>query len=576
MDKIYAQYGEQLKNDKDVILTVAKFYDKALAYANANILNDDAFILTLVSTNGALLKYTSDSLRNNENIVLAAIKHKWKALKYASDRLKDNENIVLEAIKRKGNAIKYASNNLKKNRNIVLAAAKNGAMIEYIPATFLNEDEEIINVLVERKYDAKYSLEFAKDTIKNNRALILKALQHNGQNLAFLSEEFKKDIEIVNVAALQNFMALSYAQCTFEELTPIILQNLRNRYFVDKNKLKNIPLNFNKFSVLASIRHHFHDFYRVDNIYKNDKELMLLAIELNYLSYHYVGDSLKLDRDIVMKFLGKYDIDGYFLENHIHKLSSHFKNDIEVLKKISNASGIDLFAIQNYEEYANATTLLGKWFCKLDAGSITKLKKCKSLFYPGAGSDYSTLQFFMENSGVTHFYYTDYWNDNYNKDSVIYDLQKCLRPFDYQIIEQTQLSPVDFNQENWEAFWYPDPSACSGGSIDNSFITKIVIEKEGKTWNLFYFGTEGIATYEVLLKNNLEMEVVVTQDHSLGGCWTSFCNDSLLEKIAKEKRMLPKMILSGGDAWEKFIASSDSFGKFGLHQANRKLYYYKP
>ena len=38
------------------------------------------------------------------------------------------------------------------------------------------------------------------------------------------------------------------------------------------------------------------------------------------------------------------------------------------------------------------------------------LNKCNSLFYPGAGYDFSTLRFFMEMSAVKDYYYCDYIN----------------------------------------------------------------------------------------------------------------------------------------------------------------------
>ena len=68
------------------------------------------------------------------------------------------------------------------------------------------------------------------------------------------------------------------------------------------------------------------------------------------------------------------------------------------------------------------------------------------------------------------------------------------------------------------------------------------------------------------------MDVLVTQDHGLGGCWTSFCNDSKLEELAVDHKMLPKMILSGDEAWRNYEAASDWFGKFGMHEGNRKLF----
>jgi hypothetical protein len=49
----------------------------------------------------------------------------------------------------------------------------------------------------------------------------------------------------------------------------------------------------------------------------------------------------------------------------------------------------------------------------------------------------------------------------------------------------------------------------------------------------------------------------------------------LLERVAVENKNLPKLMLSGDQGWSGYEECSDFFGKFGMHNGARKLYYHK-
>jgi hypothetical protein len=574
MDKFYTEFGTQLKNNKALILSIGKNYDKALAYADESLINDEGFVLEAVTNNGAALQYASESLKDNETIVLASIRHKWKSLKYASDRLKNKENIVQFAIERNGNAIRYASEGLRNKRHIVLKATKNRCEIDYIPYQFLHEDEEVVKTIFERKYERKYSLYYANETIRSNREIVLLAVKNDGLNLAYASNNLQSDLEIVNAAAIQNFNAFNFTTLPFNELKVLVLNTMHIRRFNIQNYSDNkVTIPDGRFKVLASIRNNIHKWHKAGVMYTNDKELMLLAIEYDVISFYFASEDLKKDREIVIKLMECIHPEHFLVKKYLKHFCSYFKNDLQVLNKISNTIGLSIKKLENYEQYLNATSIMEKWFCELPTSTLNALSQCRTLYYPGAYHDFSTIQFFMENSGVTDFYYADYMNNEINEYSILEALQKWFNKWNgYQITQHINIHPSYFHEDEWDAFWFADPQARFGSEVAKSFISKYVIEKDDKTWNIYYFGTEGIATYEVLLKNNITLDIVVTQDHGLGGCWTSFCKDSLLKKIAKKYEMLPKMILSGGEAWNNYKPISDWFGEFGMHEGKRKLW----
>jgi hypothetical protein len=204
--------------------------------------------------------------------------------------------------------------------------------------------------------------------------------------------------------------------------------------------------------------------------------------------------------------------------------------------------------------------------------AIPELKKCKTLLYPGAGYDFSTLRFFMEVSGVKDYYYCDYMNYDITDNSVYNNLVEQLSTYGYLVIKAGELQPGYFNQSRWGQFWHRDHIRF-GGDVQNSFISLYRIIRGGKILNLYYLGTEAIQSYEILLKNNKKMDIVVTQDHGLGGLWTTFCQGSILETLANQYNKLPDILMVGEDyqPWEGYENISSNFGSFGLHQAPRKL-----
>jgi hypothetical protein len=201
-------------------------------------------------------------------------------------------------------------------------------------------------------------------------------------------------------------------------------------------------------------------------------------------------------------------------------------------------------------------------------------KSCKTLYYPGAYNDFTTLKYFLENSMVKDIYYCDYMNDELNEVKIIDNLNNQLSSSEYKVNLIALLKPEHYNQKDWESFWHRNAEARSVGEIDKSFIFQFEIKKEKRRWNLYYFGTEAIKTYEILIKNKIKMDIIVTQDHGLGCLWTTFCRGSILERLSLRYNSLPNFLLVGenGEAWNGYERLTEPFGSFGMHNHPRSLF----
>lgn len=201
------------------------------------------------------------------------------------------------------------------------------------------------------------------------------------------------------------------------------------------------------------------------------------------------------------------------------------------------------------------------------------LYKIKSLYYPGSGMDFSTIGYYTENSSIKTFYYCDYLNDQLRPQSILDELRRQLP--NYKINQIADIKPSYFNKSCWEEFWCEESDGQTfTGRKENSFIALYRLEAFDKIWELYYFGTEAIETYRVLLQNKIKIDLVVTQDHGLGCLWTTFCEGSYLEAIAQFMNEMPKYLLVGTnhDPWKGYKQISKPFGVFGVHEHQRIMY----
>jgi hypothetical protein len=146
----YMYVGERIKYDRDVILAAIRSNADAFSDAPENIQNDHKFIQMAVSYNPKSLNYVSESLRNEPDIIMAAANDKtFAALEFASSRLREDPVFVMQMIEKCGDNICFAADWMRAEKQFVIAAIHAGVSsrtLEYLPENLRN-DEEIISEL---------------------------------------------------------------------------------------------------------------------------------------------------------------------------------------------------------------------------------------------------------------------------------------------------------------------------------------------------------------------------------------------------------------------------------------------
>jgi hypothetical protein len=201
-------------------------------------------------------------------------------------------------------------------------------------------------------------------------------------------------------------------------------------------------------------------------------------------------------------------------------------------------------------------------------------QNCKTLYYPGCGDDYEVFFYFAEHSKIKNFYYCEYLQDTFSSENVIQKFNKKAKNTGYTIEYFAEFTPKSFNANSWNDFWHPDSKKKAFGKPKHAYASIYKIKKGKQSWNLYFFGTEAIGTYKILLQNNIKPEIVVVQDHGLGCFWTEFAGDSYLYNCAYKAKCLPRYILLGlkQDPWPKYASVSKPFGAVGCYKHERELF----
>ena len=295
---MYDKISDNFKYDKDIILEVINNFHKKYStiYQNLpeDLKSDKDIILLLIKNNYNFLEYAPLNIKNDYDIMLEAVKTNGSFIYFASPKLQKNYHIVLEAVKRKSSILEYVHPEFKNNYNIVLEAVKkDGSYIEYASSELKNNPDIVLEAVKNRRCgNSTFFKKYISKELKNNYDFILKLVTNDYNMYKYISNKFKDNFNIALIAT----------------------------------------------------QNHIYYFDKLSDELKNNKQFIL---ELSYNSYIYIKISfqLKIDEEIVLKFLSNYD--KCYIINDIPQQLYHNKNfilkvlqlksfHIDFIKKISS------------------------------------------------------------------------------------------------------------------------------------------------------------------------------------------------------------------------------------------------
>jgi len=266
------QLGNEIKKDEEIVLLVLKREPLLIIDADDKILNNKNIIDQIDFLNRNLLFNGCEVFKNYPYIlekikegIHKDIKENEHVLSHFHNNIMNDKEFLIEILNKKPQDIKIIDPKLYDDKDVMLAALKFDKNIRYIGNKLLS-DKDIVNVLLEKNIDTnkikldensdketvlkfldkqvkggKPVLKYLSDELKKDREVVTKALEKNGYNLQFSDVSFKDDKKLVALALKDGVSNIKYASIELQSVyvTKINRVNYINKFLSDDSNKEN-------------------------------------------------------------------------------------------------------------------------------------------------------------------------------------------------------------------------------------------------------------------------------------------------------------------------------------------------
>jgi len=167
------------------------------------------------------------------------------------------------------------------------------------------------------------NLYYASSELKNDKDIVLAAVRHNGENLYYASSELENDKDIVLVAAQSSgYVALEMTGPDLRDDATVVLAAVKNNGAA--LRFASERLNKDRAIVLAAVQQYGPSLSFADPALKRDKSIVLVAVEQDGYALVHADETMRDNREVVLAAVRNY---GPALE----WASETLRNDREVV-----------------------------------------------------------------------------------------------------------------------------------------------------------------------------------------------------------------------------------------------------
>lgn len=259
---------------KDFLIdSVGEDFDM-LDFASEETLNDEEFMKECCKLNGMCVIYCPHSfLRKNEELIKELLAENPYIIGNLPFKYSNSEEYASIAIENDIDSMEFISDNLKDNKEFCERYFENDRNVLCFVSDRLRNDRDFVQpVLEEIEYDFRDHCYYKHlgDSIKSDKRLIDKVLRLHPDNIKYLPEEYKKDLNYIE-SLIEKFPSTKKhfdkdLIVTLSEKHPELIGNLNERFKKDES--------FQSMVVEKNIQ-------TLKYLYSPTKEVFLKAIELS-------------------------------------------------------------------------------------------------------------------------------------------------------------------------------------------------------------------------------------------------------------------------------------------------------
>jgi hypothetical protein len=318
-DPILCGAGENAEYSKKIIEAGYNLYgDKVLALNYSNLTNDRQVVELVISIDGHLFNFVNQEFKMDKSIIEKAILNDADSFRFIPESLKDDRSFVLELGSINGNIFPKLSNDLKNDKEIVRhAMLQDFDNLEYASDRLRNDKEFIFSVLneniklqnenkkimdsilkdFEETHEKKYDDEYWVQRDKLYKELSKKYTFWNCGILHGVSDVLKSDKEFVlDILKIDPWSVRSLSETLklHKNVMQIVFVSepyLLKLYYSDKTMDRDFAID------AININPKLLEY--LDNSFRNDFEIMKLAVSKNGELLKLASDELKNNRKIV-------------------------------------------------------------------------------------------------------------------------------------------------------------------------------------------------------------------------------------------------------------------------------------
>lgn len=264
--------GNEIKKDEEIVLFVLEKQPLLIIDAGDKILNNKNIIDKINFHNSNLLFHGCEVFKNYPYIVEKIkegihkdIKENKHVLSHFHNNIMNDKEFLIEILKKKPQDIKIIDPKFYDDKDVMIIAIEFDKNIKYIGNKLLS-DKDIVNILLEKNIDTnkikldensdketvlkfldkqlkggKPVLKYLSDELKKDREVVTKALEKNGYNLQFADVSFKDDKKLVALALKDGVSNIKYASIELQSVyvTKINRVNYINKFLSDDSNKEN-------------------------------------------------------------------------------------------------------------------------------------------------------------------------------------------------------------------------------------------------------------------------------------------------------------------------------------------------